>query len=280
MAGYHYVPFGEYQCKNCNNNFEGIVCNNCGQHPVEEKLTLKVLWKEFKGRRAYDFRLLIKTIFSLIKSPGKVISEYLGGKRHAWYNAVNLFLLAGTLAAFVTIQTNGMHIEDAQNSAEAMQELMGTPQNEKSAEFSKKMYDWMQGHYNIVLLFALPVMALASWLVYRKRGYSLGEHVIMQCFTYGVFTIFTLPGLIVSNPFSMGGVYQYIMGALFFGWYFWVYKDLFKAPIVKTILVTIWWFILYFLLIFAASLVIGLVGAIVAILGILLMKKMGIEMDF
>ena len=160
MAGYHYVPFGHYQCQNCDNEFDGIVCNVCGQHPVQKKLTVKVLKNEFVARRKYDFKVLWKTMLGLILRPGKVIHEYLDGKRHTWYNGVNFFLLAGTLAAFVTLQFSSFDSAEGVKAIKEAWASMGVQESQMGNDFLIKYRAWIQAHYNILLLFALPFAIL------------------------------------------------------------------------------------------------------------------------
>ena len=129
MANPHFIPFGNYTCKNCGNEFSGIVCNHCGQHPVLKRLSIKTLWREWRERRKYDSGKLSKTVFSLIIKPGTVIREYLDGKRHSWYNAVNFFLLAASLVAFVTIQFNGFDSKESIEGLKAALVPMGYPES-------------------------------------------------------------------------------------------------------------------------------------------------------
>lgn len=276
MASTHFVPYGNYQCKNCNNAFEGIVCNVCGQHPVQEKLTLKVLWKEWRDRRKYDSKSLFKTMIALFLRPGDVIGDYLNGKRHTWYNAVNFFLLAGTLAAFVTLQFSEFNATDSVENLASTFEAMGINFDENQRSFQLKYMAWIQGHYNIILLLALPFMALASWIIFRKRGYSLGEHLIMHCYGYGLINFALLPFLAVANPFLLGGAWQIGFSILFIIWYTWIFKKVFNLGTIKSFLIAIFWYFLYFFLIIAISLITGLVIGLVAALVIIGVKKTGL----
>lgn len=278
MGKSHYIPFDTYTCLNCGNSFEGIVCNTCGQHPVQEKLTLKALYRSWRKRRRYDSGMLLSTVWQLIIQPGTVISEYLNGKRHRYYNAVNFFLLIGSITAFVTLQFSNFDADESVRSMEGMYASMGIPINTGSAEFGAKYMGWMQSHYNILMMLAVPFMAFTSWLMDRKRGFSFGEHVILHCYSYGMVTLFTLPFLPFFNPFVLDGVFQFAVLGLMTIWYAWVFKGVFQLPTWKALLHAIVWYVLYFVVMMVGIFIVTLVVLLFALLGIFLLKALGVNM--
>jgi hypothetical protein len=276
MANPHFVPFDTYVCKNCENEFNGIVCNHCGQHPVTSRLSLKTLWKEWRERRKFDGSKLFKTFISLFLRPGAVIRGYLDGKRHSYYNAVNFFLLAASLIAFATLQFNTFNMEEA---VEGMKKLLlpfGYPEEAFENNAMLEYIAWVRSHMNLILLASLPVMALSSWILFRKRGFSLGEHLIMHCYAYGFSNMIMIPAYVFGNPMAIGSPFQMILSVVFVIWYTWVYKDLFNMALWKSFILVIIWYILYFILIMVISLVLGIAIGFLAAIVIIGLKKIGL----
>lgn len=276
MANPHFVPFDNYSCKNCGNEFTGIVCNHCGQHPVLNKLSIKTLWKEWRERRKYDSGKLYKTLINLFLRPGTVIRGYLDGKRHTYYNAVNFFLLAASLIAFATIQFNNFNMEEGIEGMKAVLIPLGYPESVFENNVMVEYFAWVRSHMNIVLLVSLPVMALSSRIIFYKRGLSLGEHLIMHCYAYGFSSLVMVPFYVFGDPMAIGSPFQLIVSVVFMFWYTWVFKDMFKIALWKSLPLVILWYILYFLLIILISLVVGIVVGFIGVLVVLGLKKVGL----
>jgi hypothetical protein len=102
----------EHSCKNCDNVFTGKYCNACwqewqgGRHSIGTRARAR--FSEFW----HDVQMLLKTTLGLLIRPGTIVREYLAGKHKTWYNAVNYFLVAGSLTAAVTLLRAEAHPEE------------------------------------------------------------------------------------------------------------------------------------------------------------------------
>lgn len=88
------------ECLNCHTQVYGNYCPNCGQSVREHRIE----WKQLFGSMFADAINLeensFSTIFELFTRPGKMLREYLDGKRSSYENPVKLWLL---LSAIYTI---------------------------------------------------------------------------------------------------------------------------------------------------------------------------------
>ena len=255
-----------HSCKNCGNQFVGIVCNECGQHPIEETLSVKALIKEWIYRRTRDYRLFFITTKQLIFHPGKVIREYLGGKRHRYYNAVNYFVLIASLVGFITIQFNSFDPEATVDQWNDTYKQMGVEMDEEAKQRQKLTSAWIGSHMNLILLVAMPFFALASYIIFSRREFNLGEHLILNFYAYGCFSLVTLPLLIIGKPGDITSPFTLASMGIMVLWYAWVFKDTFKISYVKGVLISIFMYILYFLFFMIAVAIITVI-VVLAIIG-------------
>ena len=89
-------------CKNCNYNFKGKYCNNCGQTADTHRLDFHYLWHQFKhGLLHFDDGILYSGI-ELFTRPGHSIREFVNGKRVGYFSFVTLLLLILGISHFLS----------------------------------------------------------------------------------------------------------------------------------------------------------------------------------
>lgn len=85
-------------CKNCNNEFEGRFCNQCGQPAATHELNFHFLMHDVQHGLFHLDKGVFFTIKELFIRPGYSIHEYLHGKRAQHFKPISLILvLAGIL---------------------------------------------------------------------------------------------------------------------------------------------------------------------------------------
>lgn len=88
------------ECLSCHTQVYGNYCPNCGQSVREHKIEWKQLFVSMFGDAINLEENSFSTIFELFTRPGKMLREYLDGKRSSYENPVKLWLL---LSAIYTI---------------------------------------------------------------------------------------------------------------------------------------------------------------------------------
>ncbi len=79
-------------CKNCDTQFEGHFCPNCGQSVKDLDRPISVLVFDIMANMwAFDTRLF-KTIKSLLFRPGEMADDYSAGKRARYMPPFRLYI--------------------------------------------------------------------------------------------------------------------------------------------------------------------------------------------
>lgn len=109
------------------------------------------------------------TIKQLFSRPGHTVREFIEGKRVKHFSPVGLlFFIAGAYGV-IAISSK----------------LDLTPVNQLTEEFrtiAHELNEWTAHHYAGTQLMILPLMSIASYLLFRKQGYSFFEHLVLNTF--------------------------------------------------------------------------------------------------
>ena len=92
-------PGGEAaeRCPNCEAERAGPYCQGCGQHHLEGRITLRLLWRGFAERFLKLERGLMGTFLAVLVRPGVVAREYVQGKRARYLNPLSYLFLGAAL---------------------------------------------------------------------------------------------------------------------------------------------------------------------------------------
>lgn len=91
-------------CKNCDHQFSGKYCSNCGQSVKELERPIRFMIADFMGTIiTFDTRL-VKTFITILFKPGKLTIDFLAGKR-ARYMPPFRFYLFVSFVMFLMIST-------------------------------------------------------------------------------------------------------------------------------------------------------------------------------
>ncbi len=213
-------------CKNCQFEFEGKFCNNCGQKAKTERLDWKYVSDEAKYTFLHFNGGFAHTAKQLFTRPGDSIREFIEGRRVGHYKPLLfLFVLAGIYGVL-------MHYIDFS----AMPKPMSgdTPEAQRiAAEINEKITSWMVNHYSIVELIQLPIYAFCSWIAFRKWGYNFIEHLILNSFASSqriIVNIVLVPLLIFASYFSKNIIWLVsFVGFGSFGFTIWTIATFFRG---------------------------------------------------
>ena len=153
-------------------------------------------------------RGLFYTMRKFLTQPGTQIKKYFAGHRLQHYKPLKYVLFIGGLNAFIYAKvpiTNGV----PQSGLEAF----GTQWN------------------TLLLLLQFPLIALATWAIFRKRKYTYGEHFIANAFLIGEVSLFNIalfplryclnntPSVIIGDLLYLSFIIGYYSFA-FFDWFY------------------------------------------------------------
>lgn len=160
------------RCENCGTTLNGSFCYNCGQKHLPAIRSIKTLVLDGLDQLFSLDNTLLRTLATLIKSPGKLTQSYLRGRRIRYTLPLRLYLIVSFIYFFVT--------------AIILSQVPVALQDERVALVLELLPK--------ILFFMVPVMALLLKLVYRTVFYF--EHLIFSLHIHAItFVLFTLRGL-------------------------------------------------------------------------------------
>ncbi|HMS65061.1 MAG TPA: DUF3667 domain-containing protein [Ignavibacteria bacterium] len=163
-------------CKNCNNEFEGNYCNNCGQRSVKDRITLKEIISDFFQSFTHVDKGIIFLIKDLFIRPDKVSKEYIAGRRKKYFSPFKYLIFTVTLSAFITLKFSSYELTGINIITENIS---------KYQHFMNSFAVFMYKYLNILLFFIIPVSSFFSYLIYKKSGYNYAENLIFNSYIAG-----------------------------------------------------------------------------------------------
>lgn len=231
-------------CKNCEQNFNGNYCSNCGQKSNVRKVDFKYLLEEIPNSIFQINRGFLFTLKELFTRPGHCIREFLEGKRKNHFKPLAFIIFTSTLYVlshyFLGNQT---FIDDA---------ISGYKSGD-NVENSDLM-NWISKNQTYVILILVPFFSLASYLAFIKSKYNYFEHLVLniyitgqQMFIYFIFSfIFDRNSYLILLPLLLGMIFN-----------FWTYIQFFnnKNTFKKILLILLTYLI--FILVMIIGMMIG-----------------------
>jgi len=191
------------ECKNCNTNFEGNYCNNCGQKAGEERFTLKHLPGEFLHGFYHVHGGLLYTIKELFIRPGETLRGYIYGKRVKYFNPFTYLLLISLVGGFL-YKWSGMHDHMNENILASGDTI----------RFTGKYFSYR-------MLLTIPAYAIMCRFIYRSFKYNIAEHLIVNTFlisqsivlmiVWMLIVILVKPGILVYEILYISAFSSFIL---------------------------------------------------------------------
>ena len=192
---------------------------------------------------------LFYTIKTMIMKPGETIRRYFNGERQKHYKPLKFILFIGGLVAFLfisfDIHTNYAGVDEFRASFYTNAKLNVRLLNQFTIQWT-----------SVLMLIQFPLIALASWLVFRKPKYFFGEHLTTNAYFIGEVLIYHLLLFpvyylvngtqwvpVVANFYSL-----WIVGYYTYAFYDWIYFRKTTGGFFKSLLFVICTFIFISLL--------------------------------
>jgi hypothetical protein len=161
-------------CKNCQSDFEGKYCNNCGQkfYTAHDKSLKHFLEEVFHFLTHFEgsFFTSLSTIYT---KPGKLSEDYCGGIRKKYYKPISLYLLLIVLYLIFPL-AHGLNVVMEQHRMSPLYGAYAAKLIEQKEEKLKLSDEKFTQHFEeksakvskILLLLFIPYAALLIYLLY------------------------------------------------------------------------------------------------------------------
>ena len=195
-------------CKNCGDAITGAYCASCGQRTSIDRVTFKDTFQDFVDTVFSVNAPLVRTLKALVKHPGKMFREFLGGKRKYYYKPVAFFILCTIL--YLVIRS--LIRFDPFESITSVQVQDGS-----EAQTLKLAREFMLGNIDKMLfIFVFTLAGFSKLFFFRKN--TLAEFVVIGFYSAGVYTLLTILNMFVIQYVSK----EIQFGAMLLAWIYFV----------------------------------------------------------
>lgn len=200
---------GRVTCQNCNHDYAGHYCSQCGQRADTHPVNWHYIWHEIPHSVWHIDRGIAYTLRQLLTRPGHTIREFLEGKRINHYRPLALLLLLGAIVLFIQ---HGLGV----SFVRVGQEMFSPEAKDASARllaFQRESGQFIERNQHLISIVMIPLYALGYWLMFRRQGYNYPQMLVVQTFITNVHLLLSL--IIVILFWALGGsvaAYSTIMG--------------------------------------------------------------------
>lgn len=208
-------------CACCGKNGTGTYCMHCGETMVQQRLSLSALLKSIPDVFFDVESGLFYSIIHLFKHPGDTIRRYFAGDRKRSYKPLKFILFLGALYAFLYI-----NFDIHGNSGTLYQGLLKDA--ETGRDTGKKMDLFSDQYTSVLLLFQFPIIAFFTWMVFHKRKYFYGEHLVANAFLIAevsLYKIILFPLYYLLNGTAWINTLDGLYSLWILAYYTWAYYD-------------------------------------------------------
>ena len=173
-------------------------CPACGQPTPAHRIDWHFLGHELEHSVLHMDRGIFYSLRELMLRPGRLIRDYLDGRRANQVKPLLLIMITAALVVFLTRYVVGVEVADsmiAVGNAD-MARMRGDLPFDPAKVFAafSVMKEWTNGHFALVTLLLLPCEALAFKLAFRRfRELNYPEWLVITAFlTVQAFVIWAL----------------------------------------------------------------------------------------
>ncbi|MEM6328408.1 MAG: DUF3667 domain-containing protein [Bacteroidota bacterium] len=214
------VPSGDglAVCPNCETPRLGDYCHACGQYHLDDRLTVRLLLREFARRFLKLEQGIVYTAWRSMVAPGHLAKEYVSGKRRRYVNPLSYLLIGAAIGVLLmpfyaserhmaalpdgpgdpaSQMSTGLDIgmrmngEDPSSLTEAERQEILARSEETMAEFLPLYLETMaqlNSVFTVALAFALAVL-LKLLFSGRTQTYTLAETLVLGAYVSGAYSI-------------------------------------------------------------------------------------------
>ncbi|MES2560150.1 MAG: DUF3667 domain-containing protein [Bacteroidota bacterium] len=246
-------------CKNCAFTFDGKYCNQCGQTGETHRLNFHFVWHDIQHGIFHVDKGILYSISQLFMRPGHTIREFIDGKRVKHFKPLSMVVI---LATIYGLMSHYFHVE---NPGPVRLTTGSTPSAEELS-FYTKMLDWIETHYALTTLLALPFFAFGTFIAFKKQGYNFIEHMVLNAFLSAqrlTVHIALFPIMYAVSATHFSGPFNSLLRLTDLGLTIWVCSQFFsRLSKTRSVLLTLLAYVIYIItFVLFGGLVLTIIGA-------------------
>lgn len=212
-------------CKNCHNEFEGAFCNHCGQNANVKRLNAHYLFNEFPSSIFQVDKGFFFTVHQLFIRPADAIKDFINGKRKPYFKPLAFLLLTSSIYILLNylLDKNTFFESFIEGYLESYREAHDLTEKEVS---NIQSVNWIIKNQTYVILFFIPIISIASYVVYYRFRLNYVEHLVLNIYVIGQqMIIFSLLSMLIKND-SPWALFPIVLTFLY---NVWVYFSFFRV---------------------------------------------------
>ncbi|OXA90980.1 DUF3667 domain-containing protein [Flavobacterium hercynium] len=155
------------KCKNCDQNYSGNYCNNCGQPAETHKINAHFLWHDIQHGLLHFDKGILYSFQQLFSRPGHSIREFIEGKRVKHFKPISLVVVLGTLYGIL------YHFFDIN--------LINATSTDPKINYLK-VNEFIATHFFWITIANIPLFTIGTFICFRKQGYNFIEYFVLNTF--------------------------------------------------------------------------------------------------
>lgn len=179
----------QHTCLNCQTQFDGSFCNNCGQKETH-RFTVSHVLHELVHVFTHADKGIFSFVWNVIRKPGIIALDLVEGKRKRYFNLFQYLLIIVGVTTFLVTQT---HL--VEKTIVIMNSINNVKPSTELGKLQASVAYFIQKYNNIFQLILIPLFAFFSWLfIGRSRNYNYAENIVLhaagssQSNTLAIFT--------------------------------------------------------------------------------------------
>ena len=193
-------------CPNCQSAMVDVFCAKCGEiQPAHRDLSVVAVAHEAVQEFAGVDGKIPRTLWALITKPGLLTREFIDGRRGRYSKPLSLFLVLN-LVFFVIQPYTGLlrynlagyigtadDVNDGRAAVMVKERLART--HEPRSSYEARFNATLANQKKSMLLFAVPVFAVAMMVVFAGSKRYFVEHLVFSVHAYAFFLAFLAIGI-------------------------------------------------------------------------------------
>lgn len=185
------------KCLNCDTEFQGKYCPECGQSAETRRFTMNLVFEHLiEALWGVDGSIGF-SLKSLFTHPGKMTLDYIKGKRTQYFSPISMLLIALTLYVLILSFTDtfiildsisGQSYEAIPTGASFMERI-----NHDMDYFFKNCVSFFYNNYTLCYLLLIPLYVVAARVCFGKNNrkrYNLAEYTIAMIYPMVIVVLF------------------------------------------------------------------------------------------
>lgn len=242
-------------CKNCGHLFNGNFCNYCGQAADTHRLNMHHIWHDLQHGLLHFDNGIFYTIKQLLTRPGHTIREFVNGKRVRHFKPLSFVIILATIYGLLyhLLIPNSFDVKNIHPS----QNILG---------IYEKVINWSLAHFAYATLIMIVSTTVASYRFFKKQGYNIAEHLVLNTYYRGLVLVISLllfPVLYIfhSRDSERLKIYVPMFQMIDFVLMYWCYMQFFnKLTKVKSLGLTL----LVYIFMAAINMMIAIIAGLIA----------------